>query len=389
MPRGRSTVPALAPAPAPTPVIASSSTRSTNRKRGPPTSLPSSDNAGSVKKMKKGKGKAVKVDEQEQEADDTKFWKKPGMTRFLKWLLDHENQNRLKEAGTTAGIMKKDLYKEVADLVNAEPANRADKTWKPWTLANVKYNIRSSESKYKKAKAMLNETGGGDDDRVQLLREVRKICPQYDDFHSVYMSNRRLNPPRMIQTTTIPGESIEFSDDSENDNGSSESEGHEGGEVGYMGVDGEESDGGDDDVRELEGHHHVRVEGFDMAQLLAGYDETETPPGASTSSGNSARHSSSSTKKQPLKNNAGKGKAKDTPHQIMFQRLTELSSKDGATSGLLDGMRKDLAEKERACLEREKACFQLEMNWARQSLERVAELDRRLEERRQEHEKQV
>ncbi|KAG0358689.1 hypothetical protein BGX24_005928, partial [Mortierella sp. AD032] len=105
------------------------------------------------------------------------------------------------------------------------------------------------------------------------------ICPQYDDFHSVYMSNRRLNPPRMIQTTTIPGEPIEFSDDSEKDDRSGESEGDEGGDVdgdmGDMGVDGEESeddDGGGDDVRELEGHHHVRVEGFDMAQLLAGND---------------------------------------------------------------------------------------------------------------------
>jgi hypothetical protein len=97
----------------------------------------------------------------------------------------------------------------------------------------------------------------------------------------------------------------------------------------------------------------------------------------------------SSTKKQPLKRNAGKGKAKDTPLQTMFQRLTELFSNNRAISGLLDGMRKDLAEKEKACLEREKECLQLELNWARQSMERFAELDRRLEERRHEHEQQL
>jgi hypothetical protein len=167
------------------------------------------------------------------------------------------------------------LYKEVADLVNADPANRSDKTWKPWTQDNVKYNIRSSESKYKMAKAKLNATGAGDGDRVQLLNRVRKICPQYDDFHSVYMSDRRLSPPRVVQTTTSPGEPTEFIDDSEKDDRSGESEGDEGGDMGDMGVDDEasdEDDGGNDDVRELEGHHHVRVGEFDMAQFLAGND---------------------------------------------------------------------------------------------------------------------
>ncbi|KAG0294778.1 hypothetical protein BGZ96_000444 [Linnemannia gamsii] len=164
------------------------------------------------------------------------------MTRFLKWLLDPVNQKLIKEAGTPAGLMKKDLYQEAADLVNTESTNRTDKARKPWTAANAKYNIRSSESKYRMAKARLNETGTGDNDQKQLLKEVRKICPQ-------------LNPSCMIHTTTIPGEATESYDDNEKDEESGESEGDEGGGVGDMGVDGEVSDedeGCGDDMRELE-----------------------------------------------------------------------------------------------------------------------------------------
>ncbi|KAG9072910.1 hypothetical protein KI688_000691 [Linnemannia hyalina] len=180
--------------------------------------------------------------------------------------------------GTTGSVNKKrrtDLYGEIADLVNAEATDQTHEEWQPWVERHVKYNIAASEQKYRKAKQMWTETGAGDDDKSVLRKRVLKICPLFDKFDRVYSSNFRVNPPPMVQTTTISGEPTELLDDSEEGDESGEGESDESDEGNECDEDeeGDESDEGGEDVMGLEDHRHLRVEGFDMSLLLAGDDD--------------------------------------------------------------------------------------------------------------------
>ncbi|KAF9536279.1 hypothetical protein EC957_011709 [Mortierella hygrophila] len=171
--------------------------------------------------------------------------------------------------------MKKDLYREIADLVNARAADQTHEEWQPWVERHVKYNITASEQRYRRARQMWTETGAGDDDKSVLRKRVLKICPLFDKFDRIYSSNPRVNPPPMVQTTTIPGEPTELLDDSEEGDESGEGEGDESGEgdEGDKDEEGDESDEGSEDLMGLEDHRHLQVEGFDMNLLLAGDDD--------------------------------------------------------------------------------------------------------------------
>ncbi|KAG0364730.1 hypothetical protein BGX24_004481 [Mortierella sp. AD032] len=358
--------------------MASSSTQSANRKRGAPASQLSNSTTSGVNKKRRTVGKAAKgkaVNNTQQPADDTKFWKKPGMKIFLAWLLNPNNQQRLKNAGTTSGFMKKDLYQEIADVVNSKSTEQSHDEWQPWLERQVKYNITASEQKYRRAKQMWTETGAGDDEKSVLRSRVLKTCRLFDKFDRIYSSNPRVNPPPMMQTTEIPREPTELLDDSEEDNGSGEGEGDEGAE-------------GGEDMMELEDYRHLQVEGFDMTLVLTDDDDdgvNNTPSRDSTASiVRTEPSTSSSIKNQQAKKRVSKGKSKDTSypqHEAMFQKLNVLSANGGQT-GLLADMRKEVAERERECLKRE-------LDWVNNGLDRMADLNRRLEERRKEHEQEL
>ncbi|KAK3806489.1 MAG: hypothetical protein J3R72DRAFT_11400 [Linnemannia gamsii] len=381
-------------APLPIAGMASSSTQLANRKRGAPVSQLSNSTTGGVNKKRRTAGKADKGkainNNIQQPADDTKFWKKPGMKIFLAWLLDPNNQQRLRNAGTTSGVMKKDLYHEIADVVNAQSTDQSHAEWQPWLERHVKYNITASEQKYRRAKQMWTETGAGDDDKSVLRSRVLKTCPLFDKFDRIYSSNPRVNPPRMVQTTEVPGEPAELLDDSEEEGGSGEGEGDEGAGSGEGDEEeGDESDEGGEDMMELEDHRHLQVEGFDMALLLADDDDdaiNNTPSRDSTSSVVRIEPSTfSSIKNQQAKKRVSKGKSKDTSYpqqEAIFQKLAGLSSTNGASSGLLADMRKEVAERERECLKRE-------LDWVSHGLHRMEEFNRNLEERRKEHEQEL
>lgn len=171
--------------------------------------------------------------------------------------------------------MKKDLYQEIADVVNSKSIEQSHDEWQPWLERQVKYNITASEQKYRRAKQMWTETGAGDDDKSVLRGRVLKTCPLFDKFDRIYSSNPRVNPPPMVQTTEIPGELTELLDDSEEDNGSGEGEGDEDADCGGGDEEeeGDESDEGGEDMMELEDYRHLQVEGFDMNLVLTDDDD--------------------------------------------------------------------------------------------------------------------
>lgn len=196
--------------------------------------------------------------------DDTKFWKKLGMNTFLDWLLNPANLKRFDTTGTTAGKLVKDLREEIAAHINTKSEDRFKEGWKPWTAENVKYNKTASETRYRRARDLTETTGAGDDETTTLDDRIRRICPQFTRFHGAYLGSVRVNPPPMVQTTTIPGEPdpvFEFSDESGDDSDRVESD--------------ESSVDQDDENQEIEdddeGHEHVIVDGFDMAELLANH----------------------------------------------------------------------------------------------------------------------
>jgi hypothetical protein len=203
------------------------------------------------------RGKATKDKAVGGKDDDTKFWKKLGMNTFLDWLLNTDNLQRFETTGTTAGTLVKDLRDEIATYVNDNSEDRDKDGWKPWTGDNVKYNKTACEAKYRRARDLMSQTGRGNDETKTLEEQVHKICPMFARFHDVYLGSVRVNPPPMVQTTTIPGESEPVFDNSDESSNSERSD----------------SDEGDEDDESDEGHEHVEVGGFDIEKLFEAFDE--------------------------------------------------------------------------------------------------------------------
>ena len=221
-----------------------SDTDGRNTKRG------RTQGGGSAARGKAGQSRAPK-----EKDEDSKFWVKPGMNTFLHWLLNPDHLKRFDATGTTAGTLVGDLHDEIAHYINRNTGDKGKDNWKPWVRQDVKYNKQACETKYKKARDLMNKDGEGDEEAGTLMDRVYRICPKFEQFHTAYAGVVRVNPPPMVQTSTIPGEPGAVSDDGgESSNGDSSDESSDS-------DDGNSNDNG-------QGHEHVQVEGFDFDKLL-------------------------------------------------------------------------------------------------------------------------
>ncbi|KAG0288711.1 hypothetical protein BGZ97_006690, partial [Linnemannia gamsii] len=280
------------------------------------------------------------------------------MNTFLDWLLNTDNLQRFETTGTTAGTLVKDLRDEIATYVNDNSEDRDKDGWKPWTGDNVKYNKTACEAKYRRARDLMSQTGRGNDETKTLEEQVHKICPMFARFHDVYLGSVRVNPPPMVQTTTIPGESEPVFDNSDESSNSERSD----------------SDEGDEDDESDEGHEHVEVGGFDIEKLFEAFDEDVD---TRTTNSTTAPSRLSQQQKKQDKKKAGKGKDKDVEALLLIGKKLDAIAQErgGGNMGILVGLAQNLQKRDE--------------EWVQNVLKRQLDLDRTLARRREEHDREL
>ncbi|ORZ18246.1 hypothetical protein BCR41DRAFT_44085 [Lobosporangium transversale] len=158
------------------------------------------------------------------------FWTADGMDAFVDWITDPHNYEKLQRVRTVSGQKKADVHTAIAEYVNGVSGT-------DWTQKIVRNKIEYAKKKYDQAKALADQTGGGDTENLaDLRRQMMEICPEYDRFHAVWGSSLARNPPplmqscrRVIDDSSERESSPETTLDSEDDG--QEDDGNEGGFV--------------------------------------------------------------------------------------------------------------------------------------------------------------